>query len=262
MSDPRRIAITGASAGLGAALAQALAAPGVRLHLCARGAERLDTVAAACRVKGADVASATVDLQDPRAGPAWIGQIEAEGPLDMLILNAGTFAGRPEATAMEPLAGVVGMVATNLTAPVLCATRAAPAMRARGRGQIVLISSLAGRSPLPDAPTYSATKAGLSAFGKALADDLAGTGVSVHVVEPGHIHTHQTEQQRGSLPLAVSAQTAAARILAAVARGRGRIAFPWPADLYVRLTDALPRRLRLLIGRNQRFTVRNDPEGG
>ncbi len=259
MTDFRRIAITGASAGLGAALACALAGPGVQLRLCARSLERLEATAAECRDRGAEVAVETVDLRDPEAGPGWISRIEADGPIDLLVLNAGVFVGRPEHGAMEPLRAIPDLVTTNLTAPVLCATAAVPAMRARGAGRIVFISSLAAVSPSPDSPSYSAAKAGLSAFAKALGDDLAGTGVSVTVVEPGHIHTRQTEQQIGPIPFAVTPEAAASRIVAGIERGAGRIAFPLVPRVYVRVTDLLPRRVRLLLNKSQRFAVRNEP---
>lgn len=258
MNAPRRIAITGASSGLGAALARALAAPDVSLYLCARGTAGLEETAETCRARGAEIRTQSVDLREPAAGPAWITGIEAEGPIDLLILNAGVFAGRPEPGEMEPLGAIPGLIATNLTAPLLCATTTAAAMRTRGQGAIVLISSLAAVSPSPDSPSYSAAKAGLSAFGKALGDDLAGSGVTVHVVEPGHILSHHTDQQVGPVPLAISADTAAARIVAGIKRGSKRIAFPFLARIYVRITDLLPRPFRLFLNRSQRFSVRNN----
>jgi short-subunit dehydrogenase len=259
MSTIRRVAITGASTGLGAALARALSAPGASLHLCARRIDGLEATARDCRERGAVVSCESVDLRDPVACTDWVDRIGAVGPIDMLVLNAGVFAGRPATGAMEPVEAIPDLVATNLTAAILCATRAVPAMRAHGQSRIVLVSSLAGVSPLPDAPAYSAAKAGLSAFGKALGDDLAGSGVSVHVVEPGHIHTHQADQQEGTLPFAVSPEAAAARILRGVARGKARIAFPLLVRLYVQATDLAPRPIRLLLNRSHRFTVRNDP---
>ncbi|MCB1516567.1 MAG: SDR family NAD(P)-dependent oxidoreductase [Hyphomicrobiaceae bacterium] len=260
MQELRRIAITGASSGLGAALAKALAQPGVSLHLCARRVKGLEEVAGACRASGAEVQTSSIDLRNPSAGPAWIEAIAAGGPIDLLILNAGIFAGRSEKGVMEPLDAIPGLIATNLTSPLLCATAAVPAMRARGRGHVVLISSLSAVSPSPDSPGYSAAKAGLSAYGKALADDLAGTGVLVHVVEPGHILSHHTDQQIGAVPLAITPEAAADHILRGVKRGAARIAFPLLPRLYVRLTDLLPRPIRLLLNRSQRFTVRNDPD--
>ncbi|MCB9993582.1 MAG: SDR family NAD(P)-dependent oxidoreductase [Hyphomicrobiaceae bacterium] len=259
MNQPRRIAITGASSGLGAALARALSAPGVTLHLCARGAEGLAQIERECGQRGAQAICRSIDLRDPQAGPAWIAEIEIEGPIDLLILNAGIFAGRVQSGMAEPLDIIPALVGTNLTAPLLCATAAVSAMRSRGHGQIVLISSLAAVSASPDAPTYGATKAALSAYGKALGDDLAGTGVTVHVVEPGHILSHHTDQQNGVVPLAISADVAAMKIVRGLESGAALISFPLLSRAYVRLISLLPRSVRLLIDRNQRFTVRNDP---
>lgn len=256
---PQRIALTGASAGLGAALARELAAPGVELFLCARTAGKLEEVAQDCRKRGATVTDATVDLTDRAKATAWVAAIQAEGPIDLLVLNAGVFAGRATAGHTEPLDAIEAMVATNLAAPLVMATAAVSAMRARGAGHIVFVSSLAARSPVPDAPGYSATKAGLSAFGRALADDLHGTGVVVTLIEPGHIRTHQTEQQQGAVPMALAPDVAARRILRAIQNKQTRTGFPLPAWLWVRITDVLPRRMRLRLNRSQRFTVRNDP---
>ncbi|MGI3166845.1 SDR family NAD(P)-dependent oxidoreductase [Pseudooceanicola sp. 200-1SW] len=260
----RRIAIAGGSQGIGAALALTLAAPGRQLHLCARAAGPLAESAAACRARGAEVRVQPCDLTRPGAGARWLAEVAAAtgAPPDLVIVAAGIFGGRPEGATETPEAVSRAVIAATLTGPLTLTEAAAAQMRRAGAGQIVLLGSLAARDPLPDARAYSASKAGLACYARALRADLAGSGVGVLLVEPGHVATRQTAQHQGPLPLLLSPEAAAARILAALARGRDHLAFPRRAVWALAVLNALPPGWRAALLRDQRFSVQNLPEPG
>ena len=253
------IAITGASAGLGRSLALGLAGPNSRLFLCARNVERLEDVAKACRSKGAIASVAQVDMRKPSEISRWIAEIEDQNPLSMIIVNAGVFGGKAEHGEMETSAVTNSVISTNLTGAIICANKAAQFMRKRRNGKIVLISSLAAKLPNPDAASYSASKAGLTAYGTALREDLSDSNIDVVVVHPGHIDTAQTHQQIGPVPQMVSPSEAAKRIIEGIKSGRKDISFPVIARYWVMILSLLPWKLRLLLTRQHRFTVQNNP---
>ena len=252
----RRIAITGASRGLGAALARALAGPGVTLVLCARRAGPLEDLARDLRDKGAEVTCAAVDLRDVAAAEAWAEAAWAGGAIDLLILNAGIFDGRGADGRLERPARTADLIATNLTGAAAPALALAGRMRARGAGTLLFVSSLAAFAPLADAPGYSAGKAGLTAFARALREALEPDGVRVILAHPGHVRTGQTDRQAGALPGLMSPEVAAGHILRGLARGRREIDFPLHLRLGLRLLGALPWRLRARLTAPFRFTVR------
>ncbi|MCL1630156.1 SDR family NAD(P)-dependent oxidoreductase [Roseibaca sp. V10] len=253
-----RIAITGASSGLGAALARQAAQRGRSLFLCARDIGPLLSLAQELRETGATVEVASVDVSDKAAVSHWCDALWHDGPLDLLILNAGLFAGRSEDGRRETPAISANVIATNLLGATLPALKAAERMSIAGRGHIVFISSLAAFGPLADAPSYSASKAGVTAFARALREDLAESGVAVSVVHPGHIATPQTARHVGALPGLMTADAAAACIWATIAKKRAEIAFPRHLRLGQWLLSVLPWRLQARINRPLRFVVKDD----
>ena len=260
------VAITGASAGLGRALALELARrPGVRLYLSARDEARLAQVAAACRARGAGVETASVNVRDAAAVRAWLTAcdraMEGAYPLDLVIANAGVITGRAAGRVCEDAGAAADLVATNLGGAVATATAAGELMAPRGRGTIALVSSLAAFFPHADAPAYSASKAGVTAFATALDEALAADGVAVAVIHPGHVETAQTARQHGALPMMIAPEAAARRILAGLSRGRRRISFPLSLRVLLGLHGLLPRRLRHAINRPFRFHISDDSPG-
>jgi short-subunit dehydrogenase len=224
--DPRHVLITGASSGIGAALARRLAAPGRRLTLLGRDAPRLAAVAADC---AGEVATACVEVQD---APAMAGAIEracAAAPIDLLIANAGISGGDPSTLVAVNIQGVV-----NTVEPAL------PPMRARGAGQIALMSSLAGFRGLPNAPAYCASKAAVRLYGEGLRGRLARDGIGVSVICPGFVRTPLTAANPFPMPFLMEPATAAARIVRGLARNRARIAFPRRLYALAVLTSLLP----------------------
>lgn len=237
--------ITGASSGIGAALACHYAEPGATLVLHGRDATRLEAVADSCRAKGARVETERLDVRDRPAVAAWLRGLDAAHPLDRVIVNAAINGGDPGGD-VEAEAMAFETVDVNLIGALNVALPCVTLMRARGRGQIALVSSLAAFAPLPDAPSYSGTKAALLAHGLALRAKLRPHGVRINVVTPGYVKTAMGGEYQGWRPLEISAEDAAARIARGLARDQDIVAFPWILAAAARGAALLPESLRRL----------------
>src|ERR1700760_3392881 len=185
----KTILITGASSGIGAALARAEARSGVTLLLWGRDTARLEEVANACRARGAEARAEVFDLSDSAGFAAALAAADAATPIDLAIFNAGLGGTAPDDAVTEGPETARAIAEVNFVAPIVGAHLMAEAMAKRGGGQIVLIGSISESYPLPMAPTYSATKAGLRMFAQALDIRLAKTGVGVTLVSPGFVDT-------------------------------------------------------------------------
>lgn len=258
-NSTRAIVITGASSGLGAALALEYAQAGRILGLIARNKHRLDRVAALCVDAGAQCVTGLVDVTDQVALGRWMDAFDAEHPTDLLFVNAGVYAGHGPAGQMETIEEILWQIRTNLEGAAITIASVLPGMRRRRRGRIVLIGSLAALQCLADAPGYSATKAGLVAYGESLREYLASEGISVSIVCPGYIETAQTARHVGALPLQMSPRRAAAIIRRRIDRGRSFIAFPLRLYLLIRLGRAVGWRARAIFGRGLRFYTEKPP---
>ncbi|MGU3495273.1 SDR family NAD(P)-dependent oxidoreductase [Xanthobacteraceae bacterium A53D] len=247
--------ITGASSGIGAALAQHLAARGQRLALMGRNAERLDAVAAACRAAGATCTTHACDLRDRDAMGHALAQIEATGPIDLFIANAGILDGRKDGQTLETGEAAGRVLDTNLMATIAALHMVLPGMRARGRGRLLLVSSLAAFAPLPDAPAYSAAKAGLVSYGLALREALRGEGISVCVSCPGYVTSDMGARHLGHRPGEMPASEAARRILVALERDKAVSGFPLGLYWSSRLSLLAPAWMRRLGMKGLRFHV-------
>ena len=249
----RSALVTGASSGIGAAIAAELAAGGWRVAITGRDEARLAETAMSCReVRAAAVLSEAFDMRD--AG-AFVGFAERVGPIDLFVANAGILDGRREGERVESRDAAVRVLEVNLMATVEALHAILPAMIARGNGQVVLVTSLAGLSPLADAPAYSASKAGLVSYGIALRDALAGSGVGVTVACPGYVSTRMSSQHQGHRPHEITAEDAARRILKAAARDRALCGFPFPLYPFAHLSLLLPDGLRRFFTKGLRFRV-------
>lgn len=249
------VVITGASAGLGEALALLYADRDRTLGLLGRNCGRLEAVAARCREKGARVVLGTPDVTDQLALEQWMRTFDAENPMDLLIVNAGAFTGNGAAGAQETVGDITWMLRTNLEGAALTIAAALPMMRARRNGRIAIVGSLAALQPLADAPAYSASKAGLMSYGEALREWLLPDNVAVSLIYPGHIRTAQVAHHVGPLPLIVSAEVAALTIKRGLDRGRSFIAFPRRLLWLIRAGRLSPWPLRARLGGGFRFYV-------
>lgn len=238
MAGPAAILITGASSGLGAALAKAYAAPGIRLALFGRDAARLEAVAEATRAVGATVETAAVDVTDQTAMAAAVTAADEAGPLDLVIANAGVAPGGAEGT--DAAAKGRRILAVNLDGVLNTIDPVRPRMAARGAGQIALMSSLAGFRGFPGMGPYAASKAAVRIYGEALRVELRPRGVRVSVICPGFVRTPMTDGAAFPMPMLMEVEHAADAIRRGLARGRPLVAFPWPIHAGTRFLAALP----------------------
>lgn len=241
---PERILITGASGGLGEAIARHYALPGRTLLLWGRNQERLATVANACRQAGAQAIARSLDLTDSTAAIAAVEEEDDAAPISLAIFASGLGDIRAPDMLVEDAAQIMRLGLVNFAVPGAMAATLAGRMAARGRGQIALIGSAAAFHALPFAAAYAGSKAGLARFAQALRLGVAAHGVSVTLVSPGFIDTGAGRKVPGPKPFLMQPSTVAARIAKAVARGQAHLVLPWPFAL-LRIADRLlPARLR------------------
>lgn len=235
------VLITGASSGIGAALAEEGAAQGVaNLFICGRDAARLEAVADACRARGLRVVTRVLDVADADAVRAWMEACDADAPLDVVFSNAGVGTGREDA------ANVWRTFATNVDGTLNVVLTALDLFRApqpRRRKQIVITASIAGYAPLATCPSYAATKACVKTWGLSLRAALKREGIRVNVVCPGFVRSRITDANTCPMPFFMEADKAAKIIWRRVMRDVGLIAFPWPMRLAVWGLSILPWRV-------------------
>jgi short-subunit dehydrogenase len=253
----RVVVITGASSGLGAALARAYAASGVALGLLARDAARISAVADDCRAAGATVDTATIDVADSERLATWLAAFDRAHPVELVIANAGISGGPEPGSASEPVDLTTRQVAVNLLGAVHTVAPLVPAMTARRRGRIVLVASLAAYRGLPYSPGYCASKAGIRAYGEALRPLVEPFGVGVTVICPGFFASPMTDRWEGPTPFLIKGERAARIVKRGIDRGRRRVNFPWLLALGMRFCDALPAIIGDRIVRGFRFRIRS-----
>lgn len=255
MNEGTRVLITGASSGIGRALALALAAPGAVLHLSGRDAGRLAAVADAARGRGAEVRPRRLDVRDRDAMAAWIG---GAGRLDLVVANAGVAhgtAGEIEAEAQSREIFATNLDgALNTVRPALDAMLAQPPGPDGVRGRIAVIASMAVYVATPGAPAYAASKTALDVWTTATGVAARRRGVVMTSFCPGYVQTAMVARNAFHMPGLMSAEHAAAVILRGVRSGRPRVSFPFwmaasarlvgllPADILARLLRAAPGR--------------------
>jgi len=240
--------ITGASSGIGRALAVELAAPGVTLHLGGRDKTRLEETATLCRTVGATAHPRVVDVTDAAAMHAWI---TSAGRLDLVVANAGisggTGQGDAETAAQTRLIMSVNLDgALNTILPALEHMAAQPLGPTNRRGTIAAIASIAGFLPTPGAPAYGAGKAALDAWTIASSPAAAAQGILLTSVCPGFVRTAMTATNTYRMPGLMDADRAARIILAGLAAGHRRIVFPRWIALLARAVSLMPFRDRLM----------------
>ncbi|WP_439551593.1 SDR family NAD(P)-dependent oxidoreductase [Falsiroseomonas sp.] len=237
----RDVMITGATGGLGRALAEACAAPGVTLHLSGRDGARLDQVAAACVARGAAVSPAVLDVTDQAGMAAWVA---GAGRLDLVIANAGVSGGTGGQT--EPADQVSRIFATNLGGVLNTALPAMELMAGQApgeggvRGRIAVIASIAAFVAAPGAPAYCASKSAVQRWAEALDASERRRGIRLHAVCPGYIRTAMTARNPFPMPLLMTPERAATRTLDGIAAGRVRVAYPRRLYAVARVVGALP----------------------
>jgi short-subunit dehydrogenase len=256
----RNALITGASSGIGRALAERLALAGATVVLCARREALLRKVADDIAAHGGTAIVEPLDVADTNDTVEAIRRIDADvGGLDLVIANAGVGMSARGAAPPYSWEAVAAPCHVNFCGAVATLTAVLSRMVERRRGHIVGISSLAAYGPIPGRGGYSAPKAGLSMLLECLRMDVAAHGVHVTAVHPGFVRTAMTARSRQPMPFVMDADAAADLIVRALPKAPATIDFPLPLALAARLGGVLPRALRDRLLR--RVTV-DDPRGG
>ena len=247
---PRNVLITGASSGIGRALALAYAAPGRHLALIGRDEARLEATAQAAREQGASVETGTVDVRDRAAMDRWIGFVDDGLPLDLAIANAGITTGLGPDELTEDPDAVRAIIATNLVGVLNTIEPLIGPMAARGRGQLAIVGSIAGLHGLPYSPAYCLTKSAVHAWAESIRPRLEARGVIVSLIVAGFVKTPLNDSISAIKPGELSDADAAALIKRRLAKGHATIAFPWFLYVGALLGRFLPARVygRLMRG--------------
>ena len=255
MSAARRILVTGASSGLGAGLAEDYAAPGTSFVLVGRDAARIEGIAARCRDKGADVEIGLFDVAEAEPLGSWLLARDEAKPFDLVLPCAGVSAGTAPDGTPEGVRLATMQVRTNLLGAMHTVEPLLPRLIARGAGQVALIASTAGLRGLPFSPGYSASKAGVRAYGEALRALLAPAGVAVTVVVPGFFDTPMTDRWKGPTPFMVGLDRMVTVIRRGIDARRSRVVFPRLLALGQQAADLMPAALGDRIMRGFRFHI-------
>jgi short-subunit dehydrogenase len=233
------VVITGASSGIGWALARVLAAQGARVGLVARRREQLQALADEIESAGGECAYARADVANREATLTAIQELRIRlGPVDLLIANAGV--GRP--TLLNPIniADVESMFQINVLGVVYAIEAVLPEMLERKSGHLAAMSSLASYKGLPGESAYCASKAAVNSYMEGLRIQLRDRGVSVTTLCPGFVKTPMTDINEFKMPFLLEADEAAKRIIRALERKKKVFNFPWQMSLLMRLTRWLP----------------------
>jgi short-subunit dehydrogenase len=222
-----RVLITGASSGIGRALALAYAPEGASLVLLGRDAERLEAAASACRAAGAQEAETYVaDVRDRDAMAGIVHSAHEKRPIDILVANAGVATGLLRGQLLETPEAVRAMLKINVEGVFNTVEPAILPMCARKSGRIAIVGSMAGVRSLPYSPSYCAAKAATHMWADSLRGALAPHGVSVSLIVPGFVKTPMSARTKSWQPGAMSDERAALIIKRGLERRRPVIAFP------------------------------------
>ncbi len=237
---PHTLFITGASSGIGRALACEYGRGGAKMALCARREVELNEAASKVRALGGDAIVIPADVGDPAAAAEAVRRAERElGGLDMVIANAGR--GDLQRGTHLMWSDVAPVLDVNVRGAMATLVAAIPVFIAQQRGHLVGISSLAGVRGLPRSAAYSASKAALSTFLESLRVDLGSAGVAVTDVQPGFVATSTGDENAAfPMPFRWPVDRAARTIVRRLERAPAVIAFPWPLVVAARLARLLP----------------------
>ena len=240
--------ITGASSGIGRALALELARAGLIVAASARRADELIALAREAEPLAGTIHPVALDVTQANAVAGAVAKIEAEiAPIETAILCAGTYA--VDFAATIKAADVKTTVGINLFGTVHAIEALVPRMIARGGGRIVAVGSLAAYRGLPHAAAYGASKAGLLAFCEALRPQLMRDGIVLQVANPGFVATPLTDRNDFPMPFLISSGDAARAMIAGLRSKRFEIVFPRRFAWLMKILRILPYGLFFHITR-------------
>lgn len=241
MKEFSSIVITGASSGIGEALALDYARPGAALALTGRDAGRLEAVAEACRAKGATVVASTIDVVDRAGLAAWLTGFDDSHPVDLVIANAGISIDKDN-SSLDDFAIIRKTFDVNVDGVFNTVEPLMTRLMTRRRGQIAIVSSLASFIGLPYSASYNASKAAVRVWGESIRYVLKKSDIGVSVICPGFVVSRITANAPFPMPFLMSAARASAIIRRGLAKNHARIAFPIGTKAAVWFGQALPGR--------------------
>ncbi|MDB4942947.1 MAG: Oxidoreductase, short-chain dehydrogenase/reductase family [Labilithrix sp.] len=247
-TTPKTVLVTGASSGIGRALVLEYARRGANVVAAARREAELASLVEAVKQAGGRASYRVCDVSDVAAASDLVRAAEKDlGSLDMVISNAGV-GGTTHASRLD-VSSVAQMIDVNVRGAITPLVAAIPIMLGQKRGQLVGVSSLAGRRALPTAAAYNASKAALSVFLETLRIDLDASGILVTDVQPGFVETPITASNEFPMPFMWDAPKAARVIADRLEKGPRIIAFPLPLDVLTRVSRHLPYPLHAWLTR-------------
>lgn len=246
--EKRRVWITGASSGIGYALAERMAGQGDSVAISARSADKLNELASA----SANIDAHPLDVSVQEDVHDVIDAIEAQGPIDVAVLNAGAWA-LMDADQMD-VAKIRTGLEVNYMGVIYAIEKLIPLMRERGGGHIAIMASVAGFRGLPRSMAYGPTKAALINLAETLKPELEQFGIHVTVINPGFVDTPATRDNPFPMPVLITADEAARYIAEGIDKQKVEIIFPWRFALIMKLLRILPNRpfywaMRRIMGR-------------
>ena len=246
-SFSKTICITGASSGIGEALAIAYSTSKTHLILLGRNCERLKVVQQRCESRGATVITQSIDITDQSKLDKWLVEQDTQTPIDLLIANAGCSStqlqnlGSSQNDIEQQLWNIHLHGTLNTIHPLI------PRMQKRRAGHIVIMSSINALIPTGSSAAYGAAKAALLHYGRSLQGKLATGKITVSVLCPGWIKTPLTEQNHFPMPFILSPEKAAMYIQKKLDKRSHCIIFPWPMRWLARCYQLLPSALQRAI---------------
>jgi short-subunit dehydrogenase len=244
--------ITGASSGIGRGLSLELGKRGAKLGLVARRRELLDEIVNEIKAQGGSALALVADVEKADEIRQAALQLGTEvGPIDVMIANAG-IATTSDASKLD-VAEVARTFSVNVVGAAASVAAVLPEMLARGRGQLVAISSLSSYRGLPKSASYAASKAALSSFFESLRLDLEPRGIEVTIIHPGFIKTPLTAGRTAKMPYLMELEDAVGKIVRAIERRKKSYAFPWQLATIVRAGMIMPTWMYDRISRKNSF---------
>lgn len=250
------IFISGASRGIGRALAHQYAKPNIHLILIARDSKKLKEVSLECQDLGATTLYETIDLRETNKLVEFIKSVDSQTPIDLMIANAGISTTLkpnwlPETEEDRQASFEINFLGTlNTINPIL------QNMISRKKGQIAIMSSIAGMRGLPQSPSYCATKGALRLYGQSLRSWLKPFNIKINVICPGYVATDMSQQLTGPKPFLISSEKAAKIIKNGLKNNKACITFPWQLNSLMKLANLLPDRLvNTILRRFESYTI-------
>lgn len=241
MTHPYNIIVTGASSGIGLALAQEYSSPNHNILLLGRNKTRLNQCLKTCKKLGANAVSSICDIKDQKSLERILTDFDKKYPVDLIIANAGISGGT--SGSGESYTQLKDIFDTNIYGVINTITPLLKNFKHRKSGQIAIISSIASFRGLPSAPAYSASKACVRFYGDALRGELLKYHVKLNIICPGYIRTPLTDKNNFPMPFIMEANQAAKYIKKKLAQNKPLIIFPKALYYILKLTTLLPTKL-------------------